>query len=64
MATDLIFTNYLGQVCIEKAKALLLDRNRRVSEVVYDVGFQSLTHVHKIVGQSPTAYRHLSLGRK
>ncbi|MGB8804163.1 MAG: helix-turn-helix transcriptional regulator, partial [Chthoniobacterales bacterium] len=62
------FTDYLARVRIEKAKALLLDRNRRVSEVAYDVGFQSLTHFNrifrKIVGRSPTNYRHSSGGRK
>ena len=59
--TSLTFTDYLARVRIEKAKTLLLDRNRRVSEVAYDVGFQSLTHFNrvfrKIVRQSPTGYR-------
>ena len=67
-ATGLTFTDYLARVRIEKAKALLLDRNRRVSEVAYDAGFQSLTHFNrifrKIVGRSPTDYRHSSGGRK
>ena len=59
--TGLTFTDYLARVRIEKAKALLLDRNRRVSEVAYGVGFQSLTHFNrvfrKITGESPTSYR-------
>ena len=59
--TGLTFTDYLARVRIEKAKTLLHDRNRRVSEVAYDVGFQSLTHFNrvfrKIAGQSPTSYR-------
>jgi AraC-like DNA-binding protein/ligand-binding sensor protein len=59
--TGLTFTDYLARVRIEKAKALLLDPNRRVSEVAYDVGFQSLTHFNrvfrKIAGRSPTSYR-------
>ncbi|MEP6938065.1 MAG: helix-turn-helix domain-containing protein, partial [Chthoniobacterales bacterium] len=50
-----------ARVRIEKAKALLLDRRRRVSEVAYEVGFQSLTHFNrvfrKITGQSPTSFR-------
>ena len=61
-ATGLTFTDYLARVRIEKAKALLLEPNRRVSEVAYDVGFQSLTHFNrvfrKIVGQSPTGFRN------
>ena len=60
-STGLTFTDYLARVRIEKAKALLLDRNRRVSEVAYGVGFQSLTHFNrvfrKITGESPTSYR-------
>ena len=60
-ATGLTFTDYLARVRIEKAKALLLDPNRRVSEIAYEVGFQSLTHFNrvfkKIVGQSPSSYR-------
>jgi AraC-like DNA-binding protein/ligand-binding sensor protein len=67
-ATGLTFTDYLARVRVEKAKALLLDRNRRVSEVAYDVGFQSLTHFNrifrKIAGQSPTNYRRSSTGRE
>src|SRR5437762_7846529 len=66
--TGLTFTDYVARVRVEKAKALLLDRNRRVSEVAYDVGFQSLTHFNrifrKIVGQSPTDYRRSSAGKK
>ena len=60
-ATGLTFTDYLARVRTEKAKTLLLDHNRRVSEVAYDVGFQSLTHFNrvfkKIVGRSPSSYR-------
>jgi AraC-like DNA-binding protein/ligand-binding sensor protein len=60
-ATRLTFTDYLARVRIEKAKTLLLNPNRRVSEIAYDVGFQSLTHFNrvfrKIVGRSPSSYR-------
>jgi len=65
--TGLTFTDYLARVRVEKAKTLLLDPNRRVSEVAYDVGFQSLTHFnrvfHKLTGQSPTNYRQSSTTR-
>jgi AraC-like DNA-binding protein len=48
-------------VRIEKAKNLLLNPNLRISEIAYEVGFQSLTHFNrvfrKITGQSPTDYR-------
>lgn len=60
-ATGLTFTNYLGRVRIERAKKMLLDHNRRISEIAYDVGFGSLTHFNRvfrrIVGQSPSDYR-------
>lgn len=60
-ATGLNFTEYVSRVRIEKSKDLLLNRNLRVSEIAYEVGFQSLTHFNrvfkKITGQSPTEYR-------
>ena len=39
--TDLTFTDYLARVRVEKAKTLLRDPSRRVSEIAYEVGFQS-----------------------
>jgi len=60
-ATGINFTEYVSRVRIEKSKNLLLNPNLRVSEIAYEVGFQSLTHFNrvfkKIVGQSPTDYR-------
>jgi len=60
-ATGLTFTQYLARVRIEKAKSLLLEPHRRINEVAYDVGFQSLTHFNRvfkeIVGRSPSSYR-------
>jgi AraC-like DNA-binding protein/ligand-binding sensor protein len=59
--TGLNFTDYVSRVRIEHAKNLLLNPNLRISEIAYEVGFQSLTHFNrvfkKIVGQSPTEYR-------
>ena len=60
--TGLTFTEYLGRVRIEKAKALLLNPHLRISEIAYEVGFQSLTHFnrifHQITGEAPTAFRN------
>jgi AraC-like DNA-binding protein len=60
-ATGLNFTDYVSRVRIEKAKNLLLNPNLRISEIAFEVGFQSLTHFNrvfkKIIGQSPTQYR-------
>src|SRR5437763_13918776 len=47
-ATGLTFTDYLARVRIEKAKTLLLDRNHRISEIAYEVGFKSLTHFNRM----------------
>jgi AraC-like DNA-binding protein/ligand-binding sensor protein len=59
--TGINFTDYVSRVRIERAKNLLLNPNIRVSEIAYEVGFQSLTHFNRvfkrIVGQSPTGYR-------
>jgi AraC-like DNA-binding protein len=60
-ATGLNFTNYVSRVRVEKAKNLLLNPNLRISEIAFEVGFQSLTHFNrifkKILGQAPTEYR-------
>ena len=65
-ATGLTFTEYLGRVRIEKAKTLLLNPHLRISEISYNVGFQSLTHFNRvfrqIAGQSPTAFRASTSG--
>jgi AraC-like DNA-binding protein len=59
--TGINFTEYVSRTRAEKAKNLLLNPNLRVSEIAYEVGFQSLTHFNrvfkKIVGESPTEYR-------
>lgn len=64
--TGLNFTDYVSRLRIERAKNLLLNPNLRISEIAYEIGFQSLTHFNRvfkrIVGQSPTEYR-LQLGQ-
>ncbi len=59
--TGINFTEYVSRVRTEKAKNLLLNPNLRISEIAYEIGFQSLTHFNrvfkKIVGESPTEYR-------
>jgi len=59
--TGINFTDYVSRVRVEKAKNLLLNPNLRISEIAFEVGFQSLTHFNrvfkKILGQSPTEYR-------
>jgi AraC-like DNA-binding protein/ligand-binding sensor protein len=62
------FTEFVSRTRVEKSKNLLLNPNLRVSEIAYEVGFQSLTHFNrvfkKVVGESPTEYReHLPASR-
>jgi AraC-like DNA-binding protein/ligand-binding sensor protein len=67
-ATDMTFTEYVNRRRIERAKRRLLAPNSRVTEVAYDVGYQSLSQFNrsflKYAGESPTQYReHARAGR-
>ena len=59
--TGINFVDYVARTRIEKARNLLLNPNRRVSEVAFEVGFQSLSQFNrtfkKVVGESPRDYR-------
>jgi len=62
--TGTTFTEFVSRIRVEKAKNLLLNPNLRISEIAYEVGFQSLTHFNhvfkNVVNESPTKYhRHL-----
>ncbi|MEO6996318.1 MAG: helix-turn-helix domain-containing protein [Lacunisphaera sp.] len=60
-ATGLTFTDYLARVRVEKAKNLLLNPHQRVSEVAYEVGFQSLSQFNRVfrrvAGKAPSVWR-------
>ena len=60
-STALTFTGYLSRVRIESCKNLLQNPNLRVSEIGYEVGFETLPHFNRvfrrIVGQTPTEFR-------
>lgn len=59
--TGLTFTEYRRRARVEKAKRLLLDPHRRVSEVAFDAGFDSIPYFNRafrrFVGCSPSEYR-------
>jgi len=61
METGVTFVDYLNCIRIERAKILLRNSSLRVSEIAFEVGFQSLTHFNrtfrKLVRSSPTEYR-------
>jgi AraC-like DNA-binding protein/ligand-binding sensor protein len=65
--TGINFTDYLSRIRIERSKNLLLNPHLRVSEIAFEVGFQSLTHFNRVfkntVGESPTHYREQLLGQ-
>jgi len=48
LETVLTFVEYLSRGRIEQAQLLLHNKNLRVSEIAYDVGFQTLTHFNRI----------------
>jgi len=59
--TGLKFTDYVARVRLENARTRLLNPNLRISEIAYDVGFQSLTQFNRtfkrVFGQSPSDFR-------
>jgi AraC-like DNA-binding protein/ligand-binding sensor protein len=66
--TGLKFTDYVARVRLEDARTRLLNPNLRISEIAYDVGFQSLTQFNRtfkrVFGQSPSDFRARLCSRK
>lgn len=60
-ATGMTFTDFVGRARVEKARRMLMRPEARITEVAYDVGFQSLSHFNRsfrrVAGESPTEYR-------
>ena len=60
-ATGMTFIEYLNRVRIEKAQHLLRNPNLRVSEIAFEVGFESLSQFNRsfkrITGQTPSTFR-------
>lgn len=60
-STGLTFTEFVNRARVEQAKRLLLKPQRRITEVAYDVGFQSLSQFNRsfrrVTDESPTQYR-------
>lgn len=51
-STGLTFREYLTQVRLQHAKALLLGTAKNISEVAYESGFQSLSQFHRAFAKS------------
>jgi AraC-like DNA-binding protein len=64
-ATGLTLTDYVNRCRIERAKKELLKSDRRISEVAFEVGYQSLSQFNrcfaKFVGQSPSTWRRVRI---
>ncbi len=60
-STGINFVEHVARTRVEKARHLLQDPRRRISEVAFEVGFQSLSQFNRsfrdYAGQSPTEYR-------
>jgi AraC-like DNA-binding protein len=59
--TGINFVDYVARARFEKARDLLLNSNRRISEIAFAAGFQSLSQFNrvfkKLSGKSPSAFR-------
>jgi AraC-like DNA-binding protein/ligand-binding sensor protein len=68
-STGLKFNDYIARVRLEDARIRLLNPDLRVSDIAYDVGFQSLTQFNRtfkrVFRQSPTEFRaHLGIHKR
>jgi AraC-like DNA-binding protein len=65
--TGINFVDYVARVRFENARDLLLNSNRRISEIAFAAGFQSLSQFNrvfkKLSGKSPSGYRAAHLKR-
>ena len=59
--TGVKFVDYVARTRFDKACKLLADGDSRISEIAFEVGFQSLSQFNRVFkrlsGKSPTAYR-------
>ena len=67
-ATGLTLTDYVNRCRVEWAKRELLKPEKRVSEIAFEVGYQSLSQFNRsfsrIVGSAPTAWRREKVAAK
>jgi AraC-like DNA-binding protein len=68
--TGVNFVDYVARTRFEAARDCLLNSNRRISEIAFAAGFQSLSQFNrvfkKLSGKSPTEFRaaHLRRGKR
>ena len=60
-----LLTNYVNHIRIEKAKDMLMNTNRKASEISASVGYDNTNYFYrifkKITGVSPTMYRKIKI---
>lgn len=60
--TGINFVDYVARIRVRKTQYLLENSDRRISEIAFAVGFQSLSQFNrvfrKLIGKSPSAYRN------
>jgi AraC-like DNA-binding protein/ligand-binding sensor protein len=60
-ATGMTLTHYISHCRVKLAEEMLLHTTRRVADIAFEVGFQSLSQFNrsflKLAGQSPTEFR-------
>lgn len=65
--TGVNYVEYLARIRVEKAMGLLRNSDRRISEIAFAVGFQSLSQFNRVFKRlarmSPTAVRLQQSGR-
>jgi AraC-like DNA-binding protein len=65
--TGVNFVDYVARTRFDKARELLADGDLRISEIAFEVGFQSLSQFNRVFkrlsGKSPTGYRAAQLRR-
>ena len=66
--TGVNFVDYVARIRLGKARDLLQDRQLRISEIAFAVGFQSLSQFNRVFkkkfGKSPTEYRATDAKRR
>lgn len=66
-ATGNTFTDFVNQVRVNRACQLLLETDRYVTDIAYDVGFNNMANFNRrfldIKGITPTEYRRQGAGR-
>ena len=66
--TNKTLSRYINDIRLEKAKALLMGSNHRITDISFDIGFNSVKTFNRIfkekTGYTPSEYRHMNSVKK